>query len=138
MFIAFKERKPWAIAIITLLLGPFIGAAYVNRGALAIFYLSTLPGLLAINLLFTYPFISIFFPMIFFAIRTVGAMHCFWIAKHRNHSEPLRWYAHWYVLVIPYLFLGFFAYLFWINVLDCTREDPTSDFYCGPGSEQQA
>lgn len=110
MFSAFKQRRPWAAALISFVFDPFIGMLYLNRGWYAFLYFIaeigifvlaanhwglTAPALLnaavgwVISLLF----------------RIVGAVHGIWIARSRNQDEPLHWYAHWYSVVAIYLAL---------------------------------
>lgn len=100
----FKARKPWAAAIIALLLGPTIGCFYLNKGKLGLYYLA-LTILVAItsfagaqfDIINANPIDIINF--ILTALQIIGAMHCFLIAKRKTYSLPMKWYSRWYALL---------------------------------------
>jgi signal peptidase I len=110
MFAAFKNRKPWATALVALFLGPVIGMCYLNRGRLAAFYfLMSLLFLcftvVAIKRGFL-PFSYDDAPLIVVQILDIiGAVHCVWIAKTQSFGASANWYSRWYIL-LGFLVIG--------------------------------
>jgi signal peptidase I len=100
MFAAFKERRPWAAALITFVFDPFIGMLYLNRGQFALLYLA---AELAIPLIVVAIWSAAALGVIFLAFRIVGAIHAHFVARNRMPEERNRWYAHWYALVAIFL-----------------------------------
>jgi signal peptidase I len=115
MFRSFKERRPWAAAMITFFLTPVIGMLYVNRGRVAIAYLGALIALIvfAIWQLPNYPSpsgLSLWSRVIEGVITIVAIVHVINLAKDHSPDEHLKWYARrWYVFGLVYL--GFIASL---------------------------
>src|SRR5690242_1435657 len=100
MFKAFKQRRPWAAALVSLFFSPFIGMLYLNRGSIAFVYFGF--ELLSIALA---PFLIAhitpnelsWVPAL--PVRIVGSIHSFLIGRKWRSEEPLHWYAHWYSVV---------------------------------------
>lgn len=122
MFSAFKNRRPWAAALLSFFLGPFIGMLYLNRGRLAFLYLligfclagigvAYLPSLVASP---NEPLIGW---LLDFPLGVIGAIHSFLIARHRDGTGRLKWYSHWYaivgfVLIFPLAAFGIRTFLY--------------------------
>lgn len=106
MFRAFTERRPWAVVLINLIFGPFIGMLYLGRGRLAFVYLG-------LGFVLTWPLVF-FFPLIFamgatlgtwlidLPIRIIGAVHGAALARNRSETA-LPPYSRWYSLVAIYI-----------------------------------
>ena len=114
MFAAFKERRPWAAALISFVFTPFIGMLYLNRWRFAVAYLianvrdfgDQSPFFMALTRAQSSNF-HYWFAML--AIRIVGTMHGYYIARNRAPAEAMRWYSRWYVAVLLFLILSGFA-----------------------------
>ena len=119
MIAAFKMRKPWSTAIITLIFGAVVGMCFINRGRLALAYFGIsilLAGLLfpaaEIGLLPIHPVDAL--GIVGWGINIMGAIHGFIIAKQYHYSEPLNWYSRWYsliaIIIIPMLIVFAFRH----------------------------
>lgn len=104
MFSSFKARRPWAVAAIFLLFGPFIGMLYLNRGKLSflylvISYLAAAGALLFLSpvTLFAHGLLTIW--LIGLPINLVGLIQGIMIARRRDPDERFHWYARWYTVV---------------------------------------
>jgi len=113
MIKAFKERQPWAAALVNLIFGPFLGMLYLGRGAMAFLYL-VLGLVLAAILLFCFPVLvalgSAGTWLASFPLIVVGVIHGAYLARKRSIVEPLPLYARWYSLVginLAFFFLAF-------------------------------
>lgn len=105
MFAAFKERHPWAVVVITIFCGPFIGGLYLGRGKLAILYLLVE----AVIYLATY-FIVMSFEIhdntdiaryfVFMVIKAPIAVHFYLIAKSKLIDDHVAWFSKWYVILL--------------------------------------
>lgn len=100
----FESRKPWAVAIVALLLSPAIGFFYLNKGRLGLFYFF-LP-LLIVGALFITAHIDLrnanpggIVDVVILAVQIIGAIHCFWVARRQAYVPPARWYARWPALL---------------------------------------
>lgn len=112
-----KSRKPWVAAIISLILGPLIGFAYINRGRWAVTYIFISVAVLIIILSLSHiGIISAgidYFPFIFLlTVHSIGAMHCLWIAQQQTIIEPRKWYSRRLYLFIIFIFPILFSELF--------------------------
>jgi len=102
MFRAFKERRPWAVVVINLLFGSFLGMLYLGRARIAFIYLSL--GFVLVGLaIFLVP-LSMPSPLGSLAwcllpLDVVGAIHGAYLARKRSGTEPFPRYAKWYSLV---------------------------------------
>ena len=104
MLTAFKARKPWAAAIITLIFGPVIGMCYINRGRVTFTYFvitilfAGLPFLAAeAGILPIHPVDAM--GIISWGLNIIGGIHAFQIAKQRHYPEPFKWYSRWHTLI---------------------------------------
>lgn len=118
MFAAFKERRPWAAALIALVLGPFVGMLYLNRGRTALGYLAAmivvnyLAEILSSSKLLSSE-IAILIPIcIYLAFAIAGAIHAYLAMRRDPLPMPLRWYAQWYVVGGVFLVLGVLSMFF--------------------------
>jgi signal peptidase I len=105
MFKAFRDRRPWTAAVISLFIGPWLGMLFLNRGRWALVYLSALVVLIVL--------IVEFLPDTFlpaggskkeflqnanFALGMVGAIHAYFVARRWNAEQRLAWYSRrWYL-----------------------------------------
>ncbi len=110
MFSGFKERRPWAAALVTFIFDPFLGMLYLNRGIIGCAYL----GLVFVAVVAVFAFLKPHYlavPDIYFLwavsipIRIAGSAHSFIIARRRSSTETMRWYSHWYALILIGLLL---------------------------------
>jgi signal peptidase I len=110
----FSKRNPWIAAIITIILGPFIGMCYANKGRLAVYYL-----VISILPLFTIFISASAFSVLnnfFLILNFIGAIHCFFVVKKEEVSYP-KWYSYgWiitlFVVVLLLTSLGFRHFLY--------------------------
>ena len=102
MIRAFKERRPWAAALVNLIFGPFLGMLYLGRGGIAFLYLILGFGLAAL-LLFFFPLVltlgSTGTWLASFPLNVIGMIQGTYLARKRSTIEPLPRYARWYSLV---------------------------------------
>jgi signal peptidase I len=113
MFSSFKERRPWAVVVINLVFGPFLGMLYLGRAKIAFTYLGlgfALVGL--VIFLVPLPIFSASLGWWLFEIplNVVGATHGVYLARKRSGTEPLPRYARWYSLVginLAFLLMAF-------------------------------
>lgn len=104
MITAFINRSPWAVAIITLFLGPVFGFLYLNRGVTALTYLAvTLLTAIFVFILTQHNFIALgtsdAIDLSVFIIQIIGIIHCYQVARSKTIPLPLRFYARWYGMV---------------------------------------
>lgn len=102
MISAFKERKPWVITTVCLLLDTFTGMLLIGKGRLATAYLvsniilSALPFIAS-----TYELINIdpvqiwWIPSLF--LRLIGAFHSSKIRRRPTDTIANKWYASWHM-----------------------------------------
>ena len=98
---AFKNRRPWATAVICFIFGPEFGMLYLNRGRYAVCYWLAAIVLVALILAFQPDLVSVSdilssIWLITLPLRAVGAAQGFLIARDWQPETKLRWYAHWY------------------------------------------
>lgn len=109
MFAAFKERRPWAAALITLLFDPVIGMLYLNRWRLSLVYfvLECVGGLGIAYFLGPAAFKTNLALAGIFAVvvRGGGSVHAYFVAKRREPHEILSWYARWYSVAAIFVVL---------------------------------
>lgn len=112
IFRPFIDRKPWAAALLSVVLGAPTAMLYLNRGWLALGYLLLLIAVVAApfaafhsGLITVSPYDAL--DILNLAYVALGALHAFLIARRFDHERPLRWYARWRgiaaVLVSPIL-----------------------------------
>lgn len=112
IFRPFVDRKPWAAAVLSVVLGAPIAMMYLNRGWLALGYLLLLIAMAAapfaafeLGLITVSPYDAL--DILNLVYVALGALHAFLIARRFDHERPLRWYARWRgiaaVLVSPIL-----------------------------------
>ncbi len=94
MFRAFKERRPWAVVVINLVFGPFLGMLHLGRARIAFIYL----GLIFL-VRTPIPSASLAWWLLEAPLRIAGAVHGAYLARKRSSTEPLPRYAKWYSLV---------------------------------------
>jgi len=100
VFGAFKNRRPWAAALINFILGPLAGMLYLNRGWYALLYflgseavaVGAFPFLVSLNSSYRDLLLGI-------AIRVVAAIHAAFIAKNFPMDQGRKWYSHWYAVL---------------------------------------
>jgi signal peptidase I len=121
MFSAVRNRRPWIAALVTLLLTPVAGMAYLNRGWLALFYLLLAMAAAALFVL-VYPEASP--AVLLYGLYGLGALllaaviHTLWLARWYDPSRRLRWYGRtWYLIALPFPLLlaaawGLLAYAY--------------------------
>jgi signal peptidase I len=102
MFGAFKERRPWAVAVINLVFGPFLGMLYLGRARIAFVYLGL--GFALVGLVFflvppPIPSDSLAWWLFEMPLNVIGAAQGAYLARKRSVTEPLPRYARWYSLV---------------------------------------
>ncbi|MCG8511714.1 MAG: signal peptidase I [Rhodospirillales bacterium] len=101
MISAFVNRRPWAAAVLTLLLGPMIGMLYLGRGWAGLVYW------LAEILAYALPFIAAHFSLfdadpvlmeeiLSVLIRIAGIVHGYMVARRMAGQIPEKWFARWY------------------------------------------
>ena len=106
----FKQRKPWAVALIALILGGSVGMFYLNQGKKGLIYL----GLEYVCLVF--PFIAVYSDLISsnptdiamiaaFSLRLIEIVHCILVARKFNTDTALRWYARFYNIILVFFVL---------------------------------
>jgi signal peptidase I len=121
MIAAFKERRAWAVVLVNLLFGPFLGMLYLGRGALSLVYL-TISIVWACVVGFFLPADMSHHDLDFFLYCTlplgvIGAAHGAYLARRRDPGRMLPRYSRWYVflalIVAPYLLaFGIRTFLF--------------------------
>jgi signal peptidase I len=118
----FVDRRPWAVVIVALLFGPFIGMLYIGRGGWSLFYLAlelltfALPfglahaGLFTADPVFTWDVLHIVW-------RLAGVGHGFFLTTNERPDTQTVWYARWYgpgslyvLLIIGVELVRWFAY----------------------------
>jgi signal peptidase I len=102
MFSAFKNRRPWAAALVAFVLGPFVGMLYLNRGWLALLYW----GLDAAITAFSLHLYFVANPQAFLwslglnlLIRIAGAAQSVLVARHWDTNQRQYWYSKWYAII---------------------------------------
>ncbi|MDO6964138.1 signal peptidase I [Rhizobium alvei] len=102
---AFKTRKPWATAFVTLVFGPVIGMCYLNRGWLAVAYIFA-PFLLVGGKVLVAHVMSLPLSLaddsmliIILSLNVVGAFHAYWLANTNAYPVPFKFYSCWYSLI---------------------------------------
>lgn len=110
MVSAFASRRPWAAALIGLLLGPFVGMLYLGRGALAGAYVVAFGAVYGLPLCLAHfgllPFeAETAIIMLVAAYRLGGAFHCERVARKAIGVVPTAWFARWYTVVLVGLVL---------------------------------
>lgn len=105
-------RRPWAAAIISLLLGPFIGMLYLSKGRWALIYfvvgaLFAIACIAYLPALIVSPHPQLLLWLAGLPISVVGAIQSFFFARKYDSGRSQRWYSRWYVvlavLVLPTL-----------------------------------
>ncbi len=102
MFRAFKERRPWAVVVINLVFGPFLGMLYLGRARIAFLYLSLWLALIGVVIFLVrspVPSDSLAWWLIEAPPNIAGAIHGAYLARKRSGGESLPRYARWYGLV---------------------------------------
>lgn len=101
MFRAFRERRPWAAALVNLILSPVFGMLYLNRGLYAVcywvasFFFTIILWVIFPGFFLTREF-SDFVYLAVLPLHVIGAVHAFFLARKRPLEPRLKWYAHWY------------------------------------------
>ena len=118
----FVTRRPLAAALVSFVLGPFVGMLYLNRGRLACLYFAADLALVALGLavlpnLLTQGWASSTIWLLESPVTLFGTIHAFRIARRWQPTPSLHWYARWYgivvvVLVFPGLVLVVRTFLF--------------------------
>lgn len=105
IFRPFIDRKPWAAAVLSVVLGAPIAMMYLNRGWLALGYLLLLIALVAapfaafeLGLITVSPYDAL--DILNLVYVALGALHAFLIARRFDHERPLRCYARWRGIVV--------------------------------------
>lgn len=109
-------RSPWVAVTLSLLLAPFVGMAYLNRGVWSLVYLGAIFGILVFGFasLPADPQIGEILQLPALAIALVGTAHAFLITRGWDGNQRLNWYArHWKWIAGAYL--GVFAALLGIR-----------------------
>lgn len=109
LFQPFIERKPWAAALLSVVLSAPIAMLYLNRGWLALGYFLLLIAVLAApfaafqhGLITVSPYEALdILNLIYVAL---GALHAFIIARRFDREKPLRWYARWRGIFAVFVF----------------------------------
>lgn len=105
MIKGFKERKPWAIVIVCLLLDVFTGMIYIGKGRLSLAYLAVSIALTTLPFIASYyefpisPFAAIWL-IPTFSLRIIGAIHAVKIRKGSSYSVAHKWYSRWYSILL--------------------------------------
>ena len=91
MLTAFKARRPWAAVLIDLLLSPFAAMLYLNKGKLALAYLSA-DVAMTVAVLAAFPFqeghsLGPFLSLPLIVPTLVGAVHAGWLARNGTLSN---------------------------------------------------
>ncbi|MDE2184842.1 MAG: signal peptidase I [Alphaproteobacteria bacterium] len=111
MFQAFKQRKPWAAAVVAVFLYSPLVMLYLGRWLLAVAYLMaeiTVP-LVAMWLLPPQTGLSLAQSLTVgeLCLKLVAVTHAVLIARRRDRSETLSWYSRWPLIVgLPVLFIA--------------------------------
>lgn len=110
MFGAFRNRRPWTAAIISLFVGPWLGMLFLNKGRWALIYLAAL-GILIVAIVKTLPNQDLpggkpiveFFKNSNGVLAIVGAIHAWFLARRWDATQSLPWYSRrWYfIFAIP-------------------------------------
>ncbi|MFM2279633.1 MAG: signal peptidase [Pseudomonadota bacterium] len=102
---AFKTRKPWAAALLTLVFGPVIGMCHLNRGWFAVAYVFV-PFLLVGGKVLIAHVMSLPLSLaddsmliIILSLNVIGAFHAYWLAKTGAYPVPFKIYSRWYSLI---------------------------------------
>lgn len=100
LFRPFIDRKPWAAAVLSVVLGAPFAMFYLNRGWLGLGYLLLLIAVLAGPFAASQSGLTEISPYDAFDILTwayvvIGAAHAFLIARRFDRERSLRWYARW-------------------------------------------
>ena len=120
----FRERKPWAAAVVSFVLSPSMGALYLNKVWLALAYL-----LLFILALLSAPLAQHFelvganvdtalvSDLSRIGLAVIGAIHLFLLARVRSADMQPQWFARipfllavWAVLIVTALGVRIFAF----------------------------
>lgn len=93
-----SSRKPIPAATIAVMLSPIIGMLYLNKGKLALIYLSLTAATIALDTIFEYystPYREMLSNQITLILTLFGAVHCYKLAKIPfTNATKIRWYAH--------------------------------------------
>ena len=109
MVSAFKNRRPWAAAVLTFLFSPVLGMCYLGKGRWALIYLLLM--VLAFCLLPVAAHLGELpigvepannYAIILFNI--VGAIHGYRVGARAGAFVPQAWFARWYSLVLFWFF----------------------------------
>jgi signal peptidase I len=109
MIAALRSRNSWVAVVFILLVSPFYGFCYLNRGTVALIYFFGTIILATV----TFEILGLHFPsatlsnqlsLISWPIAVIGSVHGYFVAQSRDRSETLRWYARW-LAIIPLLCL---------------------------------
>lgn len=105
MLLAFKERRPWAAAIITILFGPFVACLYMGRGRLALLYLVAFEVVFYASVASLFiagepqPRLDLYFDIFLWSAKFLASVHVYWVARSINPEDRLAWFSRWYWLV---------------------------------------
>ena len=102
----FQDRRPLAAAVIGLLLGPAIVAAYLGRGRMAIAYLlvTNLVGFLVI-LAMPQLALAAAAGLVAVPFNLIGCVHGYWLARRGDAAWQHRWFARWYNIALVFWLL---------------------------------
>lgn len=101
---AFRDRKPWATALIALP-GPTVSMLYLGRGRLAICYyllsvLAATAGMFAVHYLsLNLTFVTAMWTG-FITVHLFGFLHSLIIARRLDGRRPSAWFSRWYCVIV--------------------------------------
>ncbi|WP_420347480.1 signal peptidase I [Pelagibius sp.] len=112
MISAFRNRRPWAAALIALVFGPSIVMLFLGRGWLAVCYLLVTFALLPASFLAAHfellPLAAeTAMLLLLIAVQLIGVVHGHRIAARLSGLAPVAWYARWYFVTGAVLVLGY-------------------------------
>ncbi|MDK4739854.1 signal peptidase I [Rhizobium sp. LEGMi198b] len=101
----FRDRRPLAVIIIGLLLGPAVVMAYLGRGRIAISYLllTNLVGALAVLAMPQLALVTVA-GLVAVPFNLIGCIHGYWLMRRGAVAWQHRWFSRWYNI----------ALLFWL------------------------
>ncbi len=104
MFKAFKNRRPWIVAVIATVFDPVVAMLYVGKGVLALLYFVLQLAAYVLTLyLWSGGHIGLPMSTVLFAtglvFRLAGAIHGILIVRNRAADEPVKWYAKTFAFV---------------------------------------